>query len=404
MHGTGRRTSLALLLVVTACTDRAAPALEPDLARAASAPRAIVVATDGSDGNPGTADAPLATLEIAYERARPGDTIYVRSGTYFRRRNFWIPPDGGGTETARLVVRAWPGERPVLDMSQADPDQNNGCMVIAGGWVDVIGFECRNAPRQGFFGWGAHHVRLIDNWVHDIGQTGIAFYPRDGVRARQNEVRDNRVWHAVLANRDARDGSVVWGQGITANGDTMLVEGNRVERVWGEGIGCWQAVGCTVRDNHVRDAFNVQLYVDNSSQVRLERNLLVVTRDSAFLNRTATPAFFAAGIQLGNELDLPAPFRLADVTITNNIVVGGNSALFIADYGARGGLRGALIAHNTFVGGTFQTLFIGRDPDYANIRIVANIFARGPDAGSGAQTTDFDPAPFSFAGNLWDGG
>jgi hypothetical protein len=44
--------------------------------------QALYVAVDGRDVNPGTADAPFATLTYAAAQAQPGDVIWVRDGDY----------------------------------------------------------------------------------------------------------------------------------------------------------------------------------------------------------------------------------------------------------------------------------------------------------------------------------
>src|SRR5947208_2907896 len=40
------------------------------------------VATDGNDANPGNKNKPFATIQKAQDAVRPGDTVYVRGGTY----------------------------------------------------------------------------------------------------------------------------------------------------------------------------------------------------------------------------------------------------------------------------------------------------------------------------------
>jgi hypothetical protein len=47
-----------------------------------AAGQTFYVATDGRDTNPGTADAPFATLTYAAEQAQPGDVIWVKDGDY----------------------------------------------------------------------------------------------------------------------------------------------------------------------------------------------------------------------------------------------------------------------------------------------------------------------------------
>jgi hypothetical protein len=76
-------------------------------------PREVVVAPAGDDRGTGTVDDPWRTLGAALARLRPGDTLLVRAGTYRERiRKVELRP---GRADARITVRAWPEERPVLE-------------------------------------------------------------------------------------------------------------------------------------------------------------------------------------------------------------------------------------------------------------------------------------------------
>src|SRR6266571_5195282 len=78
----------------------------------ASSGHVYYVATNGSDSNPGTIDQPWATLTNALGDLQPGDTLYVRGGTYQERV---LPgPLAKGTESAPIIVQAYPGEFPVV--------------------------------------------------------------------------------------------------------------------------------------------------------------------------------------------------------------------------------------------------------------------------------------------------
>jgi hypothetical protein len=70
-------------------------------------PDALWVAKDGSDSNPGTAEAPFATLAHGFERLSPGRMLVVRDGTYnepvFSYYRSGIP---SGKEDDYTVVRA----------------------------------------------------------------------------------------------------------------------------------------------------------------------------------------------------------------------------------------------------------------------------------------------------------
>lgn len=65
------------------------------------------VAQGGDDRNPGTAAAPLRTIQRAAELARPGDVITVHEGIYRERVH---PPRGGESDERRIVYQAAPGE------------------------------------------------------------------------------------------------------------------------------------------------------------------------------------------------------------------------------------------------------------------------------------------------------
>jgi len=83
----------------------------------------LSVAADGNDANPGTMEAPFATLERARDEvrrlknggvlARPV-TVNVRAGTYFFDRTFRLSAEDSGTADAPVVYRGYGGERPRL--------------------------------------------------------------------------------------------------------------------------------------------------------------------------------------------------------------------------------------------------------------------------------------------------
>ena len=81
----------------------------------------LYVATNGSDSNDGTIDAPLATLEAARNKARTltgGVTVYLREGVYPRTETFKLMEDDSGTATAPVTYAAYPGETVELRGSQ----------------------------------------------------------------------------------------------------------------------------------------------------------------------------------------------------------------------------------------------------------------------------------------------
>lgn len=94
------------------------------------------VATDGDDSNPGTISQPFATINKAYSEVQPGDTIYIRKGTYTIKESQMMNPNPNttwsyvfdfsdashtGTSSKRICIWGFRNERPVFDLSQVKP-------------------------------------------------------------------------------------------------------------------------------------------------------------------------------------------------------------------------------------------------------------------------------------------
>lgn len=77
----------------------------------------IFVAPDGDDANLGTKEQPIGTIPKAIAEITPGDTIYVRGGTYEIANTIFITAAKTGTEDQFLVLTAYQDEVPVLDFS-----------------------------------------------------------------------------------------------------------------------------------------------------------------------------------------------------------------------------------------------------------------------------------------------
>ena len=70
------------------------------------------VSPNGNNANPGTISQPFATLQKAHDVANPGDTIYMRGGTYTLTSYVNITKSGSGGNL--IKVFNYPGEVPIL--------------------------------------------------------------------------------------------------------------------------------------------------------------------------------------------------------------------------------------------------------------------------------------------------
>ncbi|MBI1247193.1 pectate lyase [bacterium] len=110
------------------------------------------VATDGSDNNPGTIEAPLATIQHAEILVEPGDTVFIRGGTYHiqpsqiaRQWRIWayvIHLRKSGKEGLPIRYFAYQNERPIFDFSAVKPEGHRvHAFAVEGSWLHFRGIE-----------------------------------------------------------------------------------------------------------------------------------------------------------------------------------------------------------------------------------------------------------------------
>lgn len=110
------------------------------------------VAPTGDDANPGTFEKPFATIQRAQQSAEPGDTVFIRGGTYImnekkiaRRKGIYAYItylDKSGLPGKPITYRAYQNEKPTFDCSQVKPV---GLRVVAfyvcGSWLHITGLD-----------------------------------------------------------------------------------------------------------------------------------------------------------------------------------------------------------------------------------------------------------------------
>ncbi len=120
----------------------------------------IYVATDGSDSNPGSFSQPFASIPKAISVAIPGDTIYVRGGTYEISSTIYINSSQSGTDSSRYYLVNYPGERPLLDFS-SQSFGNKGFSLRADYWI-IKGLDITGAGDNGLQIYGGSY-NIVEN-------------------------------------------------------------------------------------------------------------------------------------------------------------------------------------------------------------------------------------------------
>jgi hypothetical protein len=194
---------------ITATTDEAASCRFAPLTVGAG----IFAAPNGSPANDGSFARPLdlATALSSASPARPGDTLWLRGGSYVLPGGLLTgteePPFRSvltGTAASPITIRQFPGERAIVD----------GGIRIEGAYATYQDFEVSNSntnredPRPTGLNVFGHHLKLINLVVHEAGN-GIGFW----LPAEESEVYGALLYHNGWDNINDSRGS---GHGVYA--------------------------------------------------------------------------------------------------------------------------------------------------------------------------------------------
>ena len=279
---TSRWVAVMLAMACASGCAGAADPVEPGLSAESSARpgRTLFVAPSGRDSNPGTRRRPLGTLARALTRLRAGDRLFVRGGNYRGRIKVHAAP---GRPGSRVLVRNFPGERPVvrgqlwignpsywtirgINVTWARGNPNEPMARIYGGtdwrltraeiWGahSTSGLHIDDGPRSNLGRWS-----VTRSCIHDT-------YPTNGLN------QDHNIYVDDMSSSPSPRGLIA--RNLLFN----AVNGRGVKL--GPGGETGGAFNVTVRHNTIyNSAQNVGVSRD-SSGVRIFRNLLVRAREA----------------------------------------------------------------------------------------------------------------------------
>jgi hypothetical protein len=203
----------------------------------------IFVAPDGDDSRAGTIDRPLATLRVACARARAGDTIYLRAGTY--HQHLYWDSGGNGAPEAFITLQAYDGDRSARLLVDAP-----GAQVLAlhgRQYVKIVGLEIDGAGRSSNVvhgDGGCRHIYLQRCYIHDAGLGGDC-------------VKFNNCDHIFIEDSE------------------IVRPGPRHEGGYQEGIDLLDVDDSVVRSNYLHDFPDMAVYAKGgSTNIIIEGNLI----------------------------------------------------------------------------------------------------------------------------------
>jgi hypothetical protein len=342
------------------------------------------VATNGVDTSSGGGIVtPWRTINYGGNRLNPGDTLYIRGGTYAEQVNIY---NSSGTSNNLITIVAYPGEHPVIDGAGLKGVDWASMFTVVGNYIHVDNLEIKNCNMGGtnVGGFGidlsGHHNTVSWMNVHHCWENGII------AKGDYSIVEYSWVWQNCQAKS--------WSSGLSAARDNVdgitdnaIIRHNTVYNNWGEGLSSYEANGTIIEDNVVYDNWSVNLYISDSRNVLAQRNLVYHSTNAIDPN--------CKTIVLADErADKP---RSANNTVINNFCYGSPFQAFSWTV-TPSGLNNVLIANNTLVNARFETgAYPGSGITNTSATIKNNIFFKD----SGNPWAANDVTHLAFSNNLW---
>ncbi len=233
----------------------------------------FVAASNGNDGNRGTKDDPFSSLKKGVSVLSPGDTLFVRNGTYLGSSSLSRIPNGNSW-SAPVTIKAYPRENVVIT---AEPGLTvlqfkigSHHIIVDGFILDAVGghdgirsgndshhirilnSEIKNTPNQGIVtNTGSSNLEFINLRVHDNGTNEFdhGFYLSTGHHLVKNcEIYRNQGKGVQIFSQSGQApsynliiGNLIHENGQSGRGAGIIVAGkgtteNRIINnvVWGE--------------------------------------------------------------------------------------------------------------------------------------------------------------------------
>lgn len=250
---------------------------------AASSPLCIGAATyyvalppTGSDTNPGTLESPWATLQHAAGVIQPGDTVFLRAGS-FAGAHFTT----SGTAGLPITIKAFAGE--TVEIDSDNPNTPDGINLEGASHFTVEGLRITGRTRAGIRAVLCENVTLRGNRLDGNGRWGIFTGFCDDLLIEANHTSNSGDEHGIYVSnsgdRPTIRGNRIWdnrANGIHMNGDASqggdgVISGAVVENnvIFGNGLGGGSGINMDgVQDSIIR---NNLLFDNHASGISLYR-------------------------------------------------------------------------------------------------------------------------------------
>lgn len=142
----------------------------------------LFVSVSGDDAGDGSIYSPFRTIQAALDAVKPGQTIYLREGTYYGANTFV----SSGLSDKPITIREYNNEHAFVTLDEGE----SGAIFDIGSnsFIDIDGLDIGNAGGERVFGIliasGAHDINITNNEIHHI----VTTKPDDREKGEANAV------------------------------------------------------------------------------------------------------------------------------------------------------------------------------------------------------------------------
>lgn len=256
------------------------------------------------------------------------------------------------------------------------------------------------------------------NRVETVSGAGIYLIDAgvsDGPRHRSAQIVGNVVTNVARVNAGNNDPKCElggWPSALNvAHTDDVLINDNQVYKNYGEGITLNSVTLGTALRNNAHDNFGVNFYLNNASDITLDRNRAINNPSLQAYYRCGAPA---GGISMANEVGRIRNFiLLRNISITNNILANSRFGInyYWNDkinpdtqqpyYHEPSWIESTRILNNTVHATWVSGVSVTAKPGHNNNRIESNIWVHNAKIN---PVADVPSTGFACTANLWYAG
>lgn len=287
-----------------------------------------VSSSEGSDSNPGTENQPWATIQKAADTIAPGDTVYIKAGTYQR---FIVTKSG--TASSPITYKAFPGDEQKAVITGASLRVEGAKHIIIDGLASI-----NINSSIAIFIDNSEYITIKNYKINKVNAVGIKCMSSSFIDIINSEISETGLGGIIGEG-------IYLGQGGSSDAETfchdVTIRGNHLYKLRGEAVDVKdESYNVIIEGNVIHDIHNS---LNDEPAITLNpSNGLNEIKNHIIRNNIIYRITNSSSQKMGNGI-----YVYDDALIYNNIIYDNS------DYGIR--IRGygngtVKIYHNTIFG------------------------------------------------------